>query len=336
MWYEGENKSAVLSTRIRLARNLDGVPFPSRLEMSAKRSVNESIARAVAGASLPGGKYKRIDMDDISEVEIYSMVEKHLISPQFASSDKSGILFLSEDGTVSIMIGEEDHIRVQVIKGGLDVENALSICSAVDDAISGVLNIAFDPKLGYLTACPTNLGTGMRASVMMHLPMLEKSGELGTISSAMGKLGLVFRGFYGEGSKATASVYQLSNQVTLGTSESSAAEGLVSIANQITGREAALMAAADKVSLADICCRSFGILKYARKLGTAEMMSRVSDIMLGQRAEVISLPYGVQPFNIFISMQPATLTLQKGSSASNDTDVLRADSVRGLLKGIEI
>ena len=177
MWYEGENKSAVLSTRIRLARNLDGVPFPSRLEMSAKRSVNESIARAVAGASLPGGKYKRIDMDDISEVEIYSMVEKHLISPQFASSDKSGILFLSEDGTVSIMIGEEDHIRVQVIKGGLDVENALSICSAVDDAISGVLNIAFDPKLGYLTACPTNLGTGMRASVMMHLPTLEKSGE---------------------------------------------------------------------------------------------------------------------------------------------------------------
>ena len=162
MWYEGENKSAVLSTRIRLARNLDGVPFPSRLEMSAKRSVNESIARAVAGASLPGGKYKRIDMDDISEVEIYSMVEKHLISPQFASSDKSGILFLSEDGTVSIMIGEEDHIRVQVIKGGLDVKNALSICSAVDDAISGVLNIAFDPKLGYLTACPTNLGTGMR------------------------------------------------------------------------------------------------------------------------------------------------------------------------------
>ncbi len=123
MWYEGENKSAVLSTRIRLARNLDGVPFPSRLEMSAKRSVNESIARAVAGALLPGGKYKRIDMDDISEVEIYSMVEKHLISPQFASSDKSGILFfLSEDGTVSIMIGEEDHIRVQVIKADLTLK----------------------------------------------------------------------------------------------------------------------------------------------------------------------------------------------------------------------
>lgn len=336
MWYENENGGAVLSTRIRLARNLDGVPFPSRLEVNEKRSVNENIAKAIANAKLPGGEYKRIDMDDVSELLIYSMVEKHLISPQFASSDKTGILLLSADRSVSIMIGEEDHIRVQVIKSGLDVKNALKLCNEVDDAISSVLTVAYDQRLGYLTACPTNLGTGMRASVMMHLPMLEKSGGLGAVASAVGKLGLVFRGFYGEGSKATASIYQISNQVSLGTSEQSAADGLENIAEQILKKENELTASADKSAANDLCCRSFGILKYARSISNSEMMNRISDLMLGKRAGAINLPEDLRPMKVFIDMQPATLALENPGGTVNDIDTLRADSIRKIFSGIDV
>lgn len=336
LWYEYNNKSVAISTRVRLARNLADVPFPSKLNREEYITTNKMIAEKILTCDLGGIKLRRIEMSSLGSVETYSMVERHCISPKFAADKDGRILLMSDDESVSIMIGEEDHLRIQVLKAGENLDEAYYICDTIDSAISQKLKFAFDEKLGYLTECPTNLGTGMRASLMLHLPVLKAMGKLGGIARSCSRFGLTFRGFYGEGSKSKADIYQLSNQVTLGVSEKECINNLKNVAAQIISSENSALANVDRGRLEDQVCRAFGILKYARKLTTEEMMQHVTSLLLGVRSEVIMLPESVSPMNIFITMQPAMINRIKGEISPNERDYFRAESIRKQLSMVEI
>lgn len=190
VWYtvSAPEDDIVVSTRIRLARNLTGVPFPSRMTETQRREVNERVKNAIERSNTPFAKtLKYISMQDIPEHEIYSMVERHIISPEFASANTDRAIILSNDESISIMIGEEDHLRIQVILGGLQLEKAYDIAAQLDSFLCDELQFAFDKRLGFLTGCPTNLGTGLRASVMLHLPVIENNGEIPELTSSVGK-----------------------------------------------------------------------------------------------------------------------------------------------------
>ncbi len=335
LWYEYNNKSVALSTRIRLARNIDGIPFPSKLSLSELKKNNRMICDAVLASDI-GIKLREIPMESLGELEAYAMVERHCISPKFAANREGRILLLSDDESVSIMIGEEDHLRIQVLKTGECLDEAYALCDKIDSTLNQRLNFAFSEKFGFLTECPTNLGTGMRASVMLHLPVLEGIGELRRIADFCTKFGLTFRGFYGEGSESKSGIYQLSNQVSLGISEQTALETLKNITSQLIQRENEALGNVDKTVLEDSVCRTFGILKYARRLSTDEMMNYVTKLMLGLRAGAIELPEKASPMKMFITLQPAMIKRIKGDIDANERDVFRAESIRNILNGMDL
>lgn len=219
-WYvdKGEQGDIVLSTRVRLARNLEEFPFPCRLDTASRIKVNEKV-RDTLLSCVPELGLHYVTMDSLSREQAISLAERHLISPEFASVREGRALMLTEDETVGIMLCEEDHIRVQVMKAGLALMDCYVLADKIDSALDKKLNFAFDESLGYLTQCPTNLGTAMRASVMLHLPALRRSGQLAVLSSTISKLGLTLRGAYGEGRESRGDIYQLSNQITLGITE---------------------------------------------------------------------------------------------------------------------
>ena len=176
-------------------------------------------------------------MNDVPEIERFAMVERHIISKRFASNCENRAIIISDDESICIMLGEEDHIRMQVLLGGFQLEVAYKIANDIDTILCGGLDIAFDDRIGFLTECPTNLGTGLRASVMLHLPLIEGNREIADISESISKIGLTVRGMYGEGTKALASLYQVSNQVTLGITEENAIDNLKIIVDQIIQKE---------------------------------------------------------------------------------------------------
>ena len=190
----------VISTRIRFARNLRDYPFPCRLSEDSKRRVAATVRNAALGGSHAiSGRFRYIQMSELTQEEAVSLVERHLVSPEFISDRQGRGLLLLDDESVSIMINEEDHIRIQVIRPNMDLDGAYDLADKIDTLFDEQLNFAFNDKLGYLTQCPTNIGTGMRASLMLHLPALKESGAMGKISASLSKLGLVIRGMYGEG-----------------------------------------------------------------------------------------------------------------------------------------
>ena len=225
---------AVVSTRIRLARNLKEYPFPIRLSADKAREIVDRVGEALKDCEI---KFHRIDLDNIPDTIRVAMIERHLVSPDFISEQDGRAVYLSDDNTVSIMVNEEDHIRLQVIKDGFELKEAYALADQIDNILSKKLNFAFHERLGYLTQCPTNLGTGMRASVMLHLPALRMTGVVNSIGANLSKLGLTMRGLYGESSKPAGAFYQLSNQVTLGISEKAAIDNLQNITTQLIAQE---------------------------------------------------------------------------------------------------
>ncbi len=236
---------------------------------------------------------------------------------------------MSENEDISIMLCEEDHIRLQVMKSGLALKEAYELADKIDTEINQSLKYAFDEKLGYLTQCPTNLGTGMRASVMLHLPALTAKGQIGSLASTVSKLGLTIRGAYGEGMSAMGDLYQLSNQVSLGISEKSAIDNLKTITLQLAAQERAARAdAAKSVETEDAVFRAYGILKSARILSTKEFMSLISKVRFGAVCGMINTD--LKTINeLMVSMQPATINAFVGKTLTLDErDVERAKIVR--------
>ncbi len=331
-WYEQKapEDDIVISTRIRLARNLAGIPFPSRMSDNQRSEINELVRSAIENSNTPFAKsLKFIAMKDVPENERFSMIERHIISPEFVSNCENRAIILSEDESVSIMIGEEDHLRIQVILPGLQPEKAYDIAERIDTLLCDSLNIAFDDDLGFLTECPTNLGTGLRASVMLHIPLIEAGGGMQSISRSVDKIGFVVRGLYGEGSNPAASLYQLSNQITLGISEKNAIDNLKVITTQLITRERELRKNMNRIKAEDTCMRALGILKNARLLDSGEMMKLLSQVKLGMSLGIIE--DDIFPIKILIEGQPYMLMRRFGIMSPDERDIYRANMVRQAL-----
>lgn len=319
----------VVSSRIRLARNLKGIPFPSRMTSEQRKELNKKVKDAICESNTPFAKsLKYIDMCDIPETQRYAMVERHIISPEFATN-LDGAIILSEDESISIMIGEEDHIRIQVILGGLQLNEAYDIAERIDTLLYDSLHFAFHQNLGFLTECPTNLGTGLRASVMLHLPALENEGKIESLASAINKIGFTVRGMYGEGSGISASLYQVSNQITLGLSENDAIDNLKNITTQLIEKENNERNNFDKLQIEDLCYRAIGTLQNARILSSDEMMNLLSRVKLGQSMGILKTE--CLPIKILIEAQPFMLMQKYGVMEANERDIHRADMIRKMI-----
>lgn len=331
-WYfeKGDQGDIVISTRIRLARNLDDFPFPSKLDVAGKNKVNTLIKSTLFESG--NSDFSYIEMKELSRLQSVSLAERHLISPEFASKKDGSALILSEDESVSIMLCEEDHIRLQVMKPGLALEEAYDIANKLDNVIDGKLKYAFDERIGYLTQCPTNLGTGMRASVMLHLPALTRCGQISRLAGTVSKLGLTIRGANGEGSQPGGDMYQISNQITLGITEETAIANLKSIVLQLIAQERAAAAEIIKnPAEEDKIFRALGVLKNARLLSTDEFMELISVVRLGAARGIIDIP--LEKINeLIVNMQPATVSAANAeASTPHARDAVRAKAVREAL-----
>lgn len=328
------DQDIVVSTRVRLARNFEGVSFGVAITPEQEKALIERVQKRINR----NGEFKRFTMNNLSSTERAALVERHLISRECAQKE-NGTLFLSKDEQIAILVNEEDHLRIQCIEVGFQLEQADTLARAVD-AMLCAEGYAYDVEFGYLTACPTNVGTGMRASVMLHLPVIVMTGSVNSLLETVSKFGYTLRGFFGEGTSAAGDMFQLSNQVTLGVSEEEIISNLSQIVHTIVERERELRVALmdrDSGEVADRLHRSLGILKYAIRLNTQEMMQRISDIKLGISLglfEGVSCP---ELERLTIDAQPATIALRTGGdSTPEDRDTARAGVVSKLLENCRV
>lgn len=330
-WLEsvGTDEDVVISTRLRIARNISNYKFPDFMTINEGQSVTEEVLNAMKDNK---DIYKFYRIEDLSQLEKTRFVEDHLISPSLATTTKSGSFLLRDDEKSTIMINEEDHIRIQVLLSGLNTYEGWELCSEIDDYLEKNIEYAFHEKFGYLTSCPTNVGTGLRASVMVHLPCLSMTGHINTIIDGLGKIGLTSRGIYGEGSKALGHLFQISNQITLGEKEEDIIKKLNKVVLQIVARERSTrgyMLDRKKIELEDKVFRSLGILNYSRLISSTEAMAHLSNVKLGCDVGIIS---GINPKDIvklMIDIQPANI--QKSSNKEmmkDERDVYRAQIIR--------
>lgn len=333
-WYleTGPEGDVVISSRVRLARNIVDYPFPCRMTPEQRSKVAESARQAIIGGnSAISGDFEYIDMQKLTPARAMSLAEKHLVSPEFAQEREGRALLLKSDESVSIMINEEDHLRIQALFPGLNIDKALELAGRIDDLFDERLHYAFDENLGYLTQCPTNLGTGLRASLMLHLPAIARSGAIQSLAAAVSKLGFTIRGTYGEGTAAKGSLFQISNQITLGITEKEVSENLTGIAGQIIAQERAAREALRKLGpgFEDTIWRSYGLLANARLLSADECMTLLSDLRLGVTMGMIK-DVSLETVNrLLAEAQPATLIAQAGRNLDAPArDQLRAQTVR--------
>lgn len=282
---EGPDSDIVLSSRIRLARNLKQYRFPTLFEKDeAEAVINQVKKRLEQPGEIEDKHLELLLMDELQPLQKRVLMEKHLISPHLAENSTHGACLLSESEEISIMINEEDHIRIQCLYPGFQLLEALQMANTIDNWLEEEIDYAFNEKVGFLTSCPTNVGTGIRASVMMHLPGLVLTQQINRIIPAINQLGLVVRGIYGEGSEALGNIFQVSNQMTLGKSEEDIAEDLKSVVSQLISQERSAREALAKTSniqLEDRVFRSYGTLLNCRIIETKEAARCLSDVRLG-------------------------------------------------------
>lgn len=324
---EGKDKDIVLSSRVRLARNIENIKFPHLMTISEANQVKRVVSDSIINNSMSNIRYKMYEIDKLSPLERSIFVEKHLISPNLLEKPELSAFLLREDEKVSIMINEEDHIRIQVLLPGLNIEEGWEIGSRIDDLLEANTKYAFDERFGYMTCCPTNVGTGLRASVMVHLPCLVLTGFINQILQAVSQIGLTVRGLYGEGSSASGNLFQISNQTTLGESEEEIIQKLKSIVFQIIAKERAAMESLlnnKRVEIEDKVYRSLGILQNARIISSKESMELLSNVRMGINMNIIKDISLDTVNNLMIETQPANIQNQ----AEHELTVLERDVKR--------
>ncbi len=332
-WYHniGRSPETVISTRVRLARNLVGYPFASHLNAGTANEIIEKL-----GAPLEASGFRKIHFSDLSPLMATSYVERHYVSPEFAAKEGPHALYLEEASGIAVMVCEEDHLRIQSIRPGLSLDEAYKDAYRTERRLDEDFDFSYSEDLGYLTHCPTNLGTGMRASVMMFLPALGMGGYMNSLANQLSKIGLTVRGLYGEGSNSSGYLYQISNQITLGISEEATLEKLKNAVDQITeselrARNAITGDARDR--LTDRILRQEGILKYAYMLTSAEFIKAFSDVRLGISLGVVNDITYEQLGTLLVEAMPATLTLSSENTPKSESarDKLRAKRVQDIL-----
>ncbi len=342
-WMEGTgaDNDVVISSRIRLARNLKGIPFPHFMSDADAANVIHAVRIAAENTELVKqvGAVEFTDLAELSSTERQILVEKHLISPHHAENIKSRAVILAPDESVSIMINEEDHLRIQCLQPGLELEETWKQADKIDDLLELTLDYSFSEKRGYLTACPTNVGTGLRASVMLHLPGLVVSKQIGQIVGAISQLGLAVRGYYGEGTEAYGNLFQISNQVTLGQIESEIVENLLSVTNQIVNQERSsreIIFRDNRQLLEDRIYRAIGTMRYARMITSQEALKNISDMRLGIELGLLKGLTFEKINELIILTRPAFLIKKAGQEMeAGERDVLRANIIREKLSEIK-
>lgn len=337
-WYEKQNKQpdVVVSSRIRLARNCKEFPFPCRMTADDRRALSDNVGAALRLGNFSGSlAFQRIDMGALTDEQALSYVEQHSISPEFAQEREGKTLYLTADGSVSIMVGEEDHLRIQIFGANECLREEMELASQLDNLLDEQLHFAFDERLGYLTQCPTNLGTGLRASVMLSLPALEATGALQKLAGSVQKLGLALRGTFGEGSNPKGSLYQLSNQVTLGISEENAIENLSGIAGQLVEQERrARKALLEQTDLEDQIWRAYGVCRYARSMTMEEFRQYASLLRVGVGMEYFDGLTAATLDTLLSTVGAGGLMTDAGRQLEPaERDRMRAERIRKALAG---
>lgn len=318
-----DNKDIVITSRIRLARNLKNYKFP--VKMTAEESEN-MISEANNAINRTNLNYQLTYMKDLSSVEKSALVENHIISPALAEKEGAAFL-LSQDKKVSVMLNEEDHIRIQTLSRGLSLKECWDLSNKIDDVLEESVDYAFDNELGYVTSCPTNIGTGMRASVMVHLPALSITNQIEKLLYGVSQLGVTVRGVFGEGTKSIGHLYQISNQGTLGAQEETLIEKITQIVNQIIEKEVKLREHLMKNNydeIEDEVYRAYGLLTNARRLKTEESMKLLSILKLGKEMDIIKLAKEMDIYGLMTKIQPSNIA----SDSENNLNPIERDKKR--------
>ena len=333
---EGPGSDTVLSSRIRLARNIAEFNFPPSVDTDSRDQIVDFVQSSFESANIleSGGFFKS---NDITSLDRNFLVERHLISPEFMKDGSIGRgVYIDNTERLSIMVNEEDHLRLQVISSGLSMDKCWEIAHEIDTKLAKKMDYAYDTKFGHLTSCPTNVGTGLRASILIHLPGLVLTREIESVVNKIAKVGLVVRGFYGEGTDVLGNLFQISNQTTLGRSEDEIIDSLAKVTEQIiewetNAQEKMMDEAADQIE--DKVWRSYGILKYARVLNSGEVMNYLSALRLGVSLKLIDKVDLKQINELLIITQPAHLQKFYNKEMDNDErDMVRAELVRERLE----
>ncbi len=330
MWYTkfGPSGDIVLSSRVRLARNIADLPFGNAMTTQQQTEVLDKVREA-----LPDMRF--IDFSAMSAVQRQALCECHLTSPEMIENKRQCGILTNESCTECIMLNEEDHIRIQAMAPGFDLSACLDAANHLDDQLEKSVDYGFHKDFGYLTCCPTNVGTGMRASVMLHLPSLSSTGRMEAIIRSLSKLGVTVRGLYGEGSKAQGNIYQISNQVTLGSSEEETIEKLTRLITDIIEKERTLgqnLYSQDKFRFEDRIMRSYGILTNARILSSAETANLLSDVRWGINLGIIKDINMETLTKVFYDTLPATIIKNHNLTTALERDLKRAELVNEALK----
>lgn len=330
-WYleSGPESDVVVSTRVRFARNIAGHKFNS---VASKEDKENVLSIFKSNNVVPELKF--INLNDLDELMQNSLVEKHIISKDILGNEAAGLL-LNADEDICVMINEEDHIRIQAMKAGLELEKTLKIAEDIDNKISEKVDYSYSDIYGYLTACPTNVGTGLRASVMMHLPALRITGRIGKILDVVNKVNLDVRGVYGEGSEAIGDMYQVSNKVSLGVTNEEIINSVKSIAKKIIEQErnAREYLRARGIDFEDRICRDFGILSNAKKISYNECSKLISMVKLGVDMGIIKDIDARKVNELSIVTKVATLQkCCKEEMEPNERDIKRAEIVKMIIK----
>src|SRR3984957_15346420 len=333
----GPHDRIVMSSRVRLARNLKEAAFPGWAKKNERVKILDTIRPAVE--SLPEMKDSFSEaMDNLGALDRQILVERHLISREHAAKNVGSGLVVNREETFSVMINEEDHLRMQALRPGLQLKQAWTAIDEFDSELEKKLNFAFDPELGYLTACPTNLGTGIRVSAMLHLPGLVLGEQINPIIQSVNKLGLAVRGLYGEGTEALGNVFQVSNQMTLGETETAIVERLAKVLSQIIEHEenarTTLLENKPKIVYNHIG-RAYGVLANAHSITSKETMNLLSFMRLGMDLGLFPSGDRAATDELFILTQPHHLQKQHSEKLSaEERDLLRADMVREHLRNV--
>ncbi|MFH0777579.1 MAG: protein arginine kinase, partial [Candidatus Eisenbacteria bacterium] len=331
----GPHSDKVLSTRLRLARNLRNVPFPGRGRPEQLSQVLPSVV-AAAKKGTHFAELLVLKSSELSKADKQFLVERHVISHDFAENSKLGALILGVDESVSIMINEEDHLRIQVLCSGLQLGEAMRIAEKVDDELDASLEYAFSEELGYLTACPTNVGTAMRASVLIHFPSLVLTKQISKVLQGITQVGLAVRGFYGEGTEVMGNFFQISNQTTLGLSEKEAITSLERVTHQIIEYEEKAMDVLlkdAKVQVEDKIWRAYGVLRHCKIISSRELISLVSAVRFGISLGLPGLGDIATLNELLVLTQPAHIQKLVGKEMSSaERNIVRAELVHKKVK----
>ena len=339
-WMNGGSgeRGAVITSRIRLARNLHRQPYPGWAKREQRAAALDLLRPAVEALPVMKGAFSH-ELGDLSSVQKQVLVERHLISREHAARGDGSAAVIERRQTFSLMLNEEDHLRMQAIRPGLQLTAAFNALSELDTQLEESLEFAFDPTLGYLTTCPTNLGTGLRASAMLHLPGLVLSDQIGQVLQAVNQIGLAVRGLYGEGTESLGNLYQISNQSTLGESEETIIRRLERVISQVANHEENArqkLLEEDPEMVADKIGRAYGVLRHAHIIDSKEALNHLSLLRLGGTHGFFPTETVMLCDSLLMDIQPAHLQLHSGRKLSpEERDSIRAEIVRSRLQSLE-